>query len=246
MSRKIYIDAGHGGVQPGACNGKRKESDDVLRLALMVQKLLSEQDCEVKMSRMKDVDISISDRCKAANNWGADYFLSIHRNSAAASATGDEIWIYSKSNKNTEAKAKKILDAVCKTDGLKNRGVKRGAPSYTDYGVNRDTYMASSLLELGFISNPNDNKVFDAKLKEIALAIAKSVLSVVGGEFVLKGDVDGDGKVTAADAREALRGAAQLEELTDKEAFAADMNGDGKVTANDARDILKTAAGVKT
>ncbi len=246
MSRKIYIDAGHGGVQPGACNGKRKESDDVLRLALMVQELLSEQDCEVRMSRTKDVDIDIPDRCRDANNWGADYFLSIHRNSASASATGNEIWIYSKANNYTVAKAKVILDAVCKVDGLKNRGVKRGAPSYRDYAVNRDTKMHSALLELGFISNPNDNKVFDAKLKEIALAIAKSVLSVVGGEFVLKGDVDGDGKITAADAREALRGAAQLEELTKKEAFAADMNGDGKVTANDARDILKTAAGVKT
>ena len=44
MSRKIYIDAGHGGVQPGACNGKRKESDDVLRLALKVQELLAAQD----------------------------------------------------------------------------------------------------------------------------------------------------------------------------------------------------------
>lgn len=246
MSRKIYIDAGHGGVQPGACNGKRKESDDVLRLALMVQELLATQDCEVRMSRTKDVDIEIPERCRDANKWGADYFLSIHRNSLYQSSTGNEIWIYSKANEYTEAKAKIILDNVCKADGLKNRGVKRGAPSYRDYAVNRDTKMHSALIELGFISNPNDNKVYDAKLEAIALAIAKSVLSVVGGCYVVPGDVNGDGKVTAADAREALRAAAKIEELNDKEAAAADMNGDGKVTAYDAREILKKASGVKT
>lgn len=246
MAKKIYIDAGHGGVQPGAVNGKRKESDDTLRLALKLQELLAEQDCEVRLSRTKDVDISISARCRDANKWGADYFISLHRNAASASATGNEIWIYSKANEYTEKKAKIILDAVCKVDGLKNRGVKRGAPSYTDYGVNRDTNMHSALIELGFISNSNDNKVYDAKLDEIALSLAKTLLSVVGSEWVLKGDVNGDGKITAADAREALRGAARLEKLSDKEASVADANSDGKVTAADARDILKESSGVKT
>lgn len=248
MSKKIYIDAGHGGVQPGAVNGKRKESDDVLRMALKVQELLKGQDCEVRMSRTKDIDVEINDRCKDANKWGADYFLSIHRNAASASATGNEIWVYSKATSDNSAKAKKILDAVCKADGLKNRGVKKGAPSYTDYGVNRDTNMHSALIELGFISNTSDNKIYDAKLDAIALAIAKALLSVVGSEWkepVVKGDVNSDGKITAADARETLRASASLEKLSDKEKQAADMNGDGKVTASDARDILKKASGVK-
>ena len=61
----------------------------------------------------------------------------------------------------------------------------------------------------------------------------------------LKGDVDGDGKVTAADARKALRASAKLEELTEEERAVADINGDGKVTAADAREILKESAGVK-
>lgn len=246
MSKKIYIDAGHGGVQPGAVNGNRKESDDTLRLALKLQEILMEQDCEVRLSRTKDVDISIPDRCRDANNWGADYFISLHRNAAAkASATGNEIWIFSKATELTEKKAKIILDAVCKVDGLANRGVKRGAPSYRDYGINRDTNMHSALLELGFISNPNDNKVYDAKLDEIALSLAKTLLSVVGGKYVLKGDVNGDNKINAADAREALRASAKLEKLTDKETSAADVNNDGKVTAADAREILKDASGVK-
>lgn len=183
MSERIYIDAGHGGVQPGACNGKRRESDDVLKLALKVQQLLKGQDCEVKMSRTTDVDIDINDRCADANKWGADYFLSIHRNSGSASATGNEIWVYSKATSVETAKAKAILDAVCKADGLKNRGVKKGAVSYSDYGVNKYTNMHSALIELGFISNASDNKIYDAKLDAVALALAKSLLSVVGGSW---------------------------------------------------------------
>lgn len=183
MSKKIYIDAGHGGVQPGACNGKRKESDDVLRLALKIQQNLKGQDCEVRMSRTTDIDVDIDDRCADANKWGADYFLSIHRNSGSATATGNEIWVYSKATATTTQKAQNILNAVCNADGLKNRGVKKGAVSYSDYGVNKYTNMESALIELGFISNASDNKVYDAKLDAVALALAKSLLSAVGGSW---------------------------------------------------------------
>ncbi len=60
-----------------------------------------------------------------------------------------------------------------------------------------------------------------------------------------KGDVDGDGKKTAADARKALRVAAKLETLTDEQKKAADMNNDGDITAADAQKILNDVAGVK-
>lgn len=63
---------------------------------------------------------------------------------------------------------------------------------------------------------------------------------------LIQGDVNGDGKVTASDARQALRAASQLETLSEKETVAADMNNDGKVTAADARAILNEASGVKT
>ena len=60
----------------------------------------------------------------------------------------------------------------------------------------------------------------------------------------LKGDVNGDGKVSAADARLALRAASQLEVLTEAEKYAADINNDGKITAADARAILNKSSGV--
>lgn len=58
------------------------------------------------------------------------------------------------------------------------------------------------------------------------------------------GDLDGDGKVTAADARLALRAAVGLEILTDEQKKAADINKDGKITAADARLVLRKAVGL--
>lgn len=183
MTKKIYIDAGHGGTDCGAINGKRKEANDVLKMALKVADYLKSQNCEVRLSRSKNVAKSITQRCNDANNWGADYFLSIHRNAAGKTATGNEIWVYSKANASTVTKAKNILNAVCKVDGLKNRGTHKGASRYTDYGVNRYTKMPAALLELGFISNTSDNKAFDKNFNAIALAIAKNLLKAVNVDW---------------------------------------------------------------
>ena len=60
------------------------------------------------------------------------------------------------------------------------------------------------------------------------------------------GDVDGDGRVTAADARLILRAAAQLVTLTMEQEFNADVDKDGKVTAIDARIVLRVAAELET
>lgn len=59
-----------------------------------------------------------------------------------------------------------------------------------------------------------------------------------------KGDINGDGKITASDAREALRAAAGLSELEGVQNDAADYNNDGRVTASDARLILRKAANI--
>ena len=60
------------------------------------------------------------------------------------------------------------------------------------------------------------------------------------------GDVDGDGKITAADARQVLRRAAQLILFTTEQDARADVDKDGKVTARDARIILRYSAGLIT
>lgn len=88
----------------------------------------------------------------------------------------------------------------------------------------------------GYVFIPGNNKETTTKKQEIITAEPTTLASY------RTGDVDGDGKVTAKDARLALRASAQIEKLYATPFDAADVNGDGRVTASDARRILRYAA----
>ncbi len=61
----------------------------------------------------------------------------------------------------------------------------------------------------------------------------------------VKGDLNGDGKITAADAREILRASAKLTQINDLQQLAGDVTNDKKLTASDARIVLRCAAGLQ-
>lgn len=185
-SKKIYIDAGHGGDSTGASYNGRKEKDDCLALALAVGKLLEANGITVKYSRTTDVNPDLNDRCREANAFGANYFISIHRNAfKPEQAKGVEGYIWSKATINgpEEKNAKRIVNLTCTATGFKNRGIKRGAPSDTDFTVNKITTMPSVLLECGFIDNTDDNKIFDSKFKLMTVAIAEGLCDAVGVKY---------------------------------------------------------------
>jgi N-acetylmuramoyl-L-alanine amidase len=83
-ARRIVIDAGHGGHDPGATGpGGLQEKDLVLDVALRLEKLLrTELGADVVMTRATDVFIPLEERTAIANAKGADLFLSIHANSS--------------------------------------------------------------------------------------------------------------------------------------------------------------------
>ena len=88
------------------------------------------------------------------------------------------------------------------------------------------------------------------KIKWLALACA-GALFLSARAFALdqppgKGDIDGDGAVTAADARAVLRGAVGLESCMPGtvEFLCADVDGSGGLTAEDARCVLRAAVGL--
>ena len=183
MSKKVCLDCGHGGSDPGAVNDPREEKTDVLKIGLKVRDLLTAQGINVVLTRASDKKVEIDERCRIANAAKCDYFLSIHRNAATPDAAGNEIWVHSQAVAHVVDKAQKILNAVCAVAG-KNRGVKKGAAgNYTDYGVNRDTDMPSALLELGFITSDTDNKYFDTHFDAYAKAIAKGVCAALGVDY---------------------------------------------------------------
>ncbi len=72
-----------------------------------------------------------------------------------------------------------------------------------------------------------------------------SVCGFAGGEKAMAGDVDGDKKITAADARLVLRNAVGLENLDAELIKSADIDKDEKITAGDARLILRASVGLE-
>lgn len=92
----------------------------------------------------------------------------------------------------------------------------------------------------------------DLKVTNMAGTYIKSVADVVvidereepKPSSAVRGDVDLNGKVTAADARLALRKSAKIETFSDEQIKNADVNGDSLVTSTDARLILRFVAGI--
>lgn len=83
---KIFIDPGHGGSDPGATGNGLQEKTLTLQIALALRTILTNEyeDVSLLLSRTSDQYVSLNDRTNAANNWGADFFLSIHVNSGEA------------------------------------------------------------------------------------------------------------------------------------------------------------------
>ena len=80
MTKTIVLDSGHGGKDPGAVNGSKKEAVAALAIAKKVGDKLKEKGYNVKYTRTKDVYFTLAERCTMSNNWGADAFISIHLN----------------------------------------------------------------------------------------------------------------------------------------------------------------------
>jgi len=81
--KKVVIDAGHGGKDPGALGKKSKEKDIALAIALKVGKYIDNNivDVEVSYTRKTDVFVELFRRSEIANEKNADLFISIHVNS---------------------------------------------------------------------------------------------------------------------------------------------------------------------
>lgn len=80
----------------------------------------------------------------------------------------------------------------------------------------------------------------------LAITLAASSMFTLTSFAKTKGDIDGDGSVSAADARLALRASVGLESFTDEQTLSADIDANGTVTAADARLILRASVGLET
>ena len=158
MATKIFVDAGHGGFDPGAVGNGVTEQAVNLNVARELARLLYEGGYEVMQYRttrdenvLSNKNADLSNRANMANNWGADYFVSIHTNSSLnPSANGFEAYVYRLGGR-AEALAQSIVSQVVGQLGSKDNGVRQA-----NFAVLRRTRMPATLLELGYLTNPTE------------------------------------------------------------------------------------------
>lgn len=163
MTVKIWIDAGHGGQDGGAISGKYVEKSLNLNMALLLRDYLNTHYvAEIGLTRANDPTISLSQRTAMANQWGADFFISLHHNAASFTARGYEDFIYLNTGDSTLTGRVRgsihteVRNRVLSKYGLPNRG-----PKKADFHVLRETNMAAVLIETCFVTNPSDQQLLD-------------------------------------------------------------------------------------
>lgn len=176
---KIMIDAGHGGHDPGAIGSRSKEKDNVLKVSKKLKTLLEKHGHTVELTRYTDIFLNLSERARMANKWGADYFISLHNNSAVnRNATGFETFIYNgKVSEKTVNFQKFVHDEIAKHIGIRDRGKKRA-----NFAVLRETKMPAVLIEYAFISNIEDETILIEKADELAKWTCNGIIKAIGGK----------------------------------------------------------------
>lgn len=168
----VILDAGHGGADFGATYMGRMEKDDNLRLTLAIGDILQNAGVDVLYTRTEDIYESPAQKAAEGNSSGADYFVSIHRNSSPYNNqyTGVESLVYSRYG--AAARMAENINRQLELVGFVNQGVNER----TNLAVLRQTNMPAVLVEVGFINTDRDNILFDSRFQETAQAIADGIL----------------------------------------------------------------------
>ena len=169
LNKVVYLDAGHGGYDPGASYFGISEKSLTLAIQSRVKAKLEAEGYQVVTTRTSDTYVDLTDRSRAANASESDIFVSIHINASGSSAAqGIETYYYqpyaeypSRINATYHANptrlsmsdtlANAIQSSLINAIGAQNQGVKRQT-----FAVLRETTAPAVLLELGFLSNPQE------------------------------------------------------------------------------------------
>ena len=174
MPIRIYIDQGHNpyGFNAGAEGfGLREQDITYLVGAYLANILNADSRFTAITSRTSpdeilgyDTNSSLRTRTEQANQWGADYFLSIHTNANVNPAiNGTEAYVYAVNTPSYEL-AVNIVNEIVKRLGTKNNGIYARPSLY----VLRRTNMPAVLIELAYLSNEGDAALLADKPYEFA------------------------------------------------------------------------------
>ena len=153
--KKVVIDPGHGGRDPGATTSRSREKDIVLDIALRVGKMINDKypDVEVIYTRKTDVFVEHYKRGDIANKAHADLFISIHVNSVARGSrcpAGVETFVMGNSKEAAHMEVAKRENAVILLeDDYSTR--------YADFDPNKpESYIIFQLQQNSFLNQSID------------------------------------------------------------------------------------------
>ena len=177
-TKRVVVDAGHGGSDPGAVNGNIKEKDFNLQAANYIYNRLNELGVPVAITRTTDEDIGRVERLRRMlNSFGNDkdvIILSNHIN--AGGGEGAEV-VYSLRNDDTLASM--ILDEIGNKGQIERKIYQRRLPENPNkdyYYIMRETPNTEAvLIEYGFIDNPKDLNKLQNNLLDYAEGVVKAV-----------------------------------------------------------------------
>ena len=173
------VDPGHGGRDCGAVGGEGGlyEKAAALAIARMLYDELYARGFDVLMTRDSDEYLTLGERCRIANEAGADIFVSIHCNSSTnKDARGIETFHAQTCSQTAKDLAAAVQKRLIEATGARDRGVKSA-----DYYVLKGTKAPAILVECGFISNSEEAQMLfkSSYQRTLAKAIADGVAAVL-------------------------------------------------------------------
>lgn len=151
------IDPGHGGEDTGAIGpGGTKEADLTWFVASCLATLLEGRGHDVVITRRGDLLVPVHERSRIANEVNADLFVSIHFNGYDDPRANGTETLYLPGDPKSQRLARRIQGNLVQALRLKDRGIK---PRY-DLHVLRETTMPAVVVEVAFVTNPGEEKLF--------------------------------------------------------------------------------------
>ena len=183
---KVFISAGHGGLDVGAVANGVKEKDLNLSIAKACRDELKRHGVEVKMSREKDENDPLSEEIRECNAFSPDLAVSIHNNAGGGGKGDGAEAFYSHLGGKGKTLAENILAEIVKV-GQNSRGAKirKNSKGKDYYGFIRETSAPAVIVECAFVDNATDLKILatEGKRKLMGEAIAKGILKTLGVEI---------------------------------------------------------------
>ncbi|MCL2570179.1 MAG: N-acetylmuramoyl-L-alanine amidase [Firmicutes bacterium] len=175
QGRIVTLNAGHGAPDPGAVNGSRTEAADNLRMSLAVGAILQNRGVTVRQTRTTDVNVPWGTRTGMAA--GSHLSVSIHRDAFGnPSANGVTTFHRNGATQREREFTTVVHNHIMNVWRDRPGGSDRGVRPHGYFFINNANTAPAILLELGFISNNQDNTFFDANFNRLAVAIANGII----------------------------------------------------------------------